>query len=190
MAQPIETWLQAFLAVAYKFGLRKEELLSLRLGQVDLADRVIRLNPGETKNDEGRIAPMTPEIHDLLKLCVDDKKPGGFVFTRNGKRVKEFRATWDVLTAAACVSGSLVHDLRRSAVRNMVPRGVPDRVAMAICGHKTRAVFDRYNIVAEGDIRDAARKIPDPGRKRSDPKTDTSTLRATRRLRAKANGIS
>jgi len=55
--------------------------------------------------------------------------------------------------------GLLLHDFRRSAVRNMIRRGVPQKTAREISGHKTDAVFSRYNIVSEADIRDAARKI-------------------------------
>ena len=185
MAQPLEPWLQAFIATAYKFGFRKEELLGLRVGQVDLAGRVIRLNPGETKNDEGRIAPMTSEIHKLLKHCVKGKGPDDFVFTRAGKPVLYFAGTWDAVTAAAGLPGILVHDLRRSAVRNMVRRGVPEKVAMAISGHKTREVFDRYNIVSETDILDAGRKLEDKTRKRSDPIRDTAVSRGTNRVSVK-----
>jgi integrase len=73
--------------------------------------------------------------------------------------VRDFRGAWEVLTEAAGVPGLLFHDLRRSAVRNMVRRGVPQRTARTISGHKTDSVFARYNIISEADIRDAAIKI-------------------------------
>jgi integrase len=71
----------------------------------------------------------------------------------------DFRGAWDALEKAAGIPGLLLHDLRRSAVRSMIRRGVPQKTAQRISGHKTDAVFNRYNIISKGDIEDAARKI-------------------------------
>jgi integrase len=154
-------WLRAMLAVAYAFGFRKGELLGMRVRQVDLFSRTIRLEPGTTKNRQGRSAKMTEEVFRLLVACVSGKDdPDAFVFTRgDGEPVREMRDAWAKLVAAAELPGLLFHDLRRSAVRNMIRRGIPEVVAMKISGHKTRSVFDRYNIVSEADITEAAERI-------------------------------
>jgi len=148
------------LSLAYNFGFRKAELLTMQLRQVDLLNRSLTLDPGTTKNNEGRLVKLTSETFELVKQCMFSKTVDDFLFTRkDGKPVKDFCVAWDNLTKAAKLPGLLFHDLRRSAVRNMVRRGVPEVVAMRISGHKTRSVFDRYNFVNESDLADAATRI-------------------------------
>src|SRR5208283_5028854 len=77
----------------------------------------------------------------------------------DGKFVLDFRGAWETPCETAKLDGLRFHDLRRSAVRNQVRRGVPERVAMQSSGHRIRSIFDHYNIVSEADLAEAARKI-------------------------------
>ncbi|HXO39799.1 MAG TPA: tyrosine-type recombinase/integrase, partial [Candidatus Acidoferrum sp.] len=133
------------------------------------AQRVIRLEPGTTKNREGREVVMTDAIFTLLSACVHGKPADDYVFTRcNGKRVRDFRRTWESACTAAGVPGLLFHDLRRTAARNLRRAGVPETVIMKIGGWRTRSVFERYAIVSRNDIADAmlllqnSEKVNDP----------------------------
>jgi len=88
-------WLRAMLAVAYTFGFRRGELLGMRVRQIDLLNRMIVLDPGTTKNDEGRQVKLTSEAYELLRECVRGKEPDDYVFTRkSGNPVLDFRGAW------------------------------------------------------------------------------------------------
>jgi integrase len=152
-----DLYLRAMLALAYSFGFRKAELLTLKVSDVDLLAGTVRLRT--SKNGEPRQVNLTQDTRHLLTACVSGKNPEDAVFTRGNKPVVDFRKMWRRVTADAGCPGLLFHDLRRSAVRNMVRAGIPEVVCMKITGHKTRNIFDRYNIVNERDLADAAKKL-------------------------------
>jgi len=94
-----------------------------------------------------------------LKLQRKEDKVIPSVFHRKGKPIGDFRKAWATACKKAGTPGRIPYDLRRTAVRNLVRAGIPERVAMQMTGHKTRAVFERYNIVSEGDLDMAARRL-------------------------------
>ncbi len=152
-----DLFMRAMLCLSYSFGFRKSELLTLKVSDVNLLAGTIQLR--DSKNGEARKVSLTQDARNLLTACIAGKSAEESVFTRKGRPVVDFRGTWDKITLAAGCSGLLFHDLRRSAVRNMVRAGIPETVCMKVSGHKTRNVFDRYNITSERDLADAARKI-------------------------------
>jgi integrase len=173
------------LAVGYYTAMRLGEILSLEWSQVDFLANTITLHAGTTKNDEARTIPLVPQLRALLL----DQRARRQVdcpyvcFRLDAKghalQIQGFRKSWyracvkvglgtmqpaiDRATGKAkpklVYQGMIFHDLRRSGVRNLVRAGVPERVAMAISGHKTRAIFDRYNITSGNDLSEAGRKL-------------------------------
>jgi integrase len=154
--------LRPVVTFAYYTGWRKEEVLQLTWDRVDLQARTVRLEPGMTKNSDGRLIYLDGELLATLTAVRHERDllyphcPQ--VFHRNGKGIKDFRAAWESACNAVGLEGKLFHDFRRTAVRNMVRAGIPERVAQQISGHKTRSVFDRYHIVSDSDLREAAKR--------------------------------
>ena len=137
----------------YLSAWRLGEVKALGWRVVDLAGRVVRLRPEISKNKDGRMLPLSGELLEIIERAHARRwLDSSLVFHRNGEPMGDFRKGWSSACKAAGLSPVRVHDLRRTAVRNMVRAGIPDRIAMTLSGHKTRSIFDRYNIVREADL--------------------------------------
>ena len=160
----LPVFLKGFATFGYKTGWRISEISSLTWAQVDRNQGIVRLEVGETKNDEGRTVYLDDELKDVFNHQWELRKAKGvlipYVFpNQHGTGpTKDIRGAWDKAFEKAGLERRLFHDFRRTAVRNMVRSGVPERVAMMISGHKTRSVFDRYNIVNQEDLKEAANR--------------------------------
>ena len=152
------------MTFGYKTGWRKSEICNLTWAQVDRNQGIVRLEAGETKNNEGRTVYLDDELKEVFQQQWEIRKQKGiltpyvFLNKKGTGPVQDIRSTWFKAIAKAGLPARLFHDLRRTAVRNMVRSGVPERVAMMISGHRTRSVFDRYNIVNDADLKEASNR--------------------------------
>jgi integrase len=182
--------LQVAVDIAYIFGWRiQSEVLTLERRQLNLDVGTLRLEPGTTKNAEGRIVYLPADLkaellHQVQQVQQLERGTGRiipYVFPHltgryRGQPVRDFRRAWLTACRKAGLPGMLRHDFRRTAVRNMVNAGIPERVAMQVTGHKSRSVFDRYHIVSPNDLQEVARKL-------------TGTIRAQSATRAGEGGM-
>jgi integrase len=165
MREALPDPLRPVLDFGYETSWRKQEILGLTWDRVDLRAGTVRLDT--SKNDAGRLVALTDGLRATLQTLRDrtaalEAATGTrvpWVFHRNGRRIRNFQTAWEHARVTAGLPSLVFHDLRRTGVRNMVRAGIPERVAMTISGHKTRSIFDRYNIVSEGDLREAAEKL-------------------------------
>ena len=110
----------------------------------------------DAKTGHGRVLSLVGDLRLIIERRLKARRLDcPLVFHRYGKPVGEYRKRWKKACKAAGVAGRIPYDLRRTAVRNMIRAGVDQAVAMKISGHRTDAVFRRYNIVSDEDIRDA-----------------------------------
>jgi len=143
--------LRPLITFLYYCGVRVGEAVQIQWTQVDLQQALIRLEVEQTKTSEARVVPLPDVLVGVLKKV---KNKEGLVFDDTS-----LREEWKKAVVAAEMPGLRVHDLRRSAVRNLVNAGVPEKVAMTISGHKTRSVFDRYHIVDTADVVNAMSQL-------------------------------
>lgn len=150
---------------AYLSGWRKGEILPLKWDAVDRSAREVRLRT--SKNGRPRSLPLEGELWDLIErrwtartFTTWDGQThiSEHIFHRYGREWVDIAKPWNEACEKAGMKGRLFHDLRRTAVRNMVRAGVPQAVAMSISGHRTVSMFIRYNIASEDDKREALRR--------------------------------
>jgi integrase len=157
-----EPLLRPILLTAYDTGMRLREVLGLRWDQVDLGERVVRLAAQDTKTEQARAVYLTGRVVAALRELprpLRDAAGPVFVNPGSGEAWQDIRKMFRRACAGAELTGIWFHDLRRSFVTNARRRGIPESVVMRMSGHKTRAVFDRYNVVSEDDLRDAVRRL-------------------------------
>ena len=150
-------------------GWRKSEVLGLKWRQVDFSVGIVRLEPGTTKNDEGRSFPFDalPELARVMseqrRITSETERRLGrivpHVFHEDGQAIGDFRKAWKAACLRAECPQRLFHDLRRTAVRNLERAGVSRSVAMKLTGHKTESVYRRYAIVSERDLAEGVGRL-------------------------------
>lgn len=152
------------VTLLYYSGWRLNEVLHLEWRYVNLKECKIILPPELSKNDEGRVFYLNPELMTMFTVAEEFKKnnqidlPWVFLNRTNNDRVRDFRVAWKTACDKVKIAGTVPHDCRRSAARNLIRAGVPQKVAQTILGHKTAQIFSRYNVVSEDDIKEAAQK--------------------------------
>ena len=153
--------LKPIFATGYFTGMRRNEILSLTRDKLDLKNRFVELEATDTKDGEARRIPICDELFEVL-INVPPAIHDEHVFLYKGKPVRDIREGLMTAFKKAGVpygrkakGGLTFHDLRHTFNTNMRRAGVPESVIMAITGHSTRDMFDRYNTVDDSDMKGA-----------------------------------
>jgi integrase len=160
-----EEALRPILRIAFDTGMRLREILDLRWEQVDLRGGTIKLAAEDTKTEAPRTVVLTEAV--LAALRALPRGIGAAYVVPNpatGKPWQDLRKAFRRALEAAQLDGLWFHDLRRSFVTRARKAGISESVVMRMSGHRTRAVFDRYNVVDESDLRIAAGTLDQLGR--------------------------
>ena len=157
--------IQEIITMGYYTGMRRREILKLTWDKVDMKNRFIHLEAEDTKDKEKRSIPICDELYKMLTNVTRHLKDH-HVFLFRGKPVSDIRKG----LVKACVQADIVygrkekggftyHDLCHTFNTNMRKAGVPESVIMAITGHSTREMFDRYNTVDQEDTQNAVKTL-------------------------------
>ena len=166
MLPHLPDYLRDLVLFAFLTGWRKSEITGLTWANVNRSGRVIRLRQDQDKARDVRVLALQGEVAALIDNRWRRRGEGNVlaehVFHRGGLPQHDFRKSWHTACRLAGLGHRKFHSLRRSAARNMSLQGVPEKVIMSIMGHKTRVMFDRYNIVTEADQRAYAKVLFGP----------------------------
>lgn len=148
------------LVIGYHTGARAGEIKAIQLDRIDLKRKRIDLPGRNVKNGEFRYLPIYGDMAAELEIAIARcKKSCPFLMQEDGVRVRDFEKSWATACEDADVPAAMFHDLRRTALTNMIEAGLSEKEAMEISGHKTRAVFDRYHIVSDRRLQQNAQKL-------------------------------
>lgn len=148
------------LVISYHTGARKGEIQKIRLDKIDLKARRIELPGRTTKNRSPRFLPIYGDMEAEISMAMSSADVScPFLVQSKGKRVRDWEKSWKTACALASIDSALFHDLRRTALTNMIEAGFSEKEAMEISGHKTRYVFDRYHIVSERRLKQLGERM-------------------------------
>ncbi len=164
--------LGTFIRTALLTGMRSGEIASLTWGQVDLAQRVVTVGKAKTSSGTGRQIPMNPQLFEVFSAHADwftrrfgDTRPTYYLFpfgkpTPNDptRPITDVTSAWEALRKRAGVQCRL-HDLRHTAATKMAEAGVPESTMLALMGHMSRAMMERYSHIRMAAKREAVEAL-------------------------------
>ena len=183
--------LQTFVRVALLTGMRSGEIAGLSWGQIDFTRRVVTVGKAKSTAGTGRQIPMNQNLFDVLTAQAQwftkrfgDAKPGHYLFpfgkpnpSDPTKHITDVSSAWEALRKRSGVECRF-HDLRHTAATKMAEAGVPESTMLALMGHMSRAMLERYSHIRMAAKRDAveALMMTKPGRNSDATPTKSPTI--------------
>jgi integrase len=156
--------LKGVATFGYRTGWRFSEIATLTWSRVDIKQGIVRLEVGETKNDDARTVYLDDELKHVIdgqwnrRIRIGTTLPYVFLNRDGNDRVKRFDKSWKTACKKAGVGIKVFHDFRRTAVCSRVRSRIPERVGVMTSEHKTGVVFERHNLLKDTELRPAHRQ--------------------------------